>query len=126
MDFAAECGGLTGQIYLLGLYTCIAACWKETMSASNFCQLFVQQAMLASHQVFRDGRGSRCLMRLLLALPRKAAPSKVLILDVTLCYLPQVLKAVPVPLEVFQLLYPRISVTHSYRRRCRRESRQRR
>jgi len=72
--------------------------------------------MLTSHQVFRDGRGSRCLMRLLLALPRKATPNKVLILDITLCYLPQILKAVPVPLEVFQLLYPiRISITHSYR-----------
>ena len=63
-------------------------------------------------------------MRLLLALPRKAAPDKVLILDVTLCYLPQILKAVPVPLEVFQLLYPWISVTHSYRRPCRHEGRQ--
>ncbi len=94
------------------------------MSASCFYQLFVQQAMLASHQVFRDGRGSRCLVRLLLALPRKAAPSKVLMLDVTLGYLPQILKAVPVPLEVFQLLHPRISVTHSYCCPCRHESRQ--
>ncbi len=51
-------------------------------------------------------------MGLLLALPRQAAPNKVLILDVTLGYLPQILKAVPVPLEVFQLLYPK-SVSHA-------------